>query len=141
MARGAVSKRDSRALRPNARERRQSQRCRLCWMMGSCPNTEAACSSLIQLAHSSPPSMRGVQSRSSQRMRKAWSEADDIEMLSIGSKPMAQIAGCEPSSCSSHEEPELDSKTTTNGTTPKAALPLRPADFPPSLAPRINRTA
>jgi len=46
-----------------------------------------------------------------------WSAALAIEMLSMGSKPMAQTSGSALSSCISQEEPELDSKSTTNGTT------------------------
>ena len=45
-----------------------------------------------------------------------WSAALAIEMLSMGSKPMAQTSGSALSSCISQEEPELDSKSTTNGT-------------------------
>eukprot|EP00965_Chrysotila_dentata_P209618 6185400-Pleurochrysis_carterae.AAC.4 len=38
-------------------------------------------------------------------------------MLSTGSKPTMHACGCVASCCISHEDPELDSKTTTNGTT------------------------
>ena len=46
-----------------------------------------------------------------------WSAALAIDMLSMGSKPMAHTSGNDPSSCISQDEPELDSKSTTNGAT------------------------
>ena len=113
----SLSSRDSRALRPKATASVRRHPPRLRRIASSCPKTEARCSAACQSTHSLALPRCGVQSVRSQRSRSVWSATLAIEMLSMGSKPMAQTSGSAPSSCISQEEPELDSKSTTNGTT------------------------